>query len=288
MAVYISSFPSGNAWLSYITANFLPSNGWFAVKNSESEKILQIPAGGNIAMSVSGDELLLTAFEYQTLGLSVVEQSAFSGLPGLTLPSGPVDTWTILNERRLIAVLRSNGVYHSAYLGLIDAFGSTRTYPFPCFVGGSSGGSAFPYFGGGSQKCPKVCVPDGTWQLVGGEYGAGLSSFASFDYSKKCAYVFPFDGKNKRLGTDLDGGITLHRALVVSDKFERSVQFQNPNMYAEGVPYADDGQWLGYLDGVFACPATLTAGSVFEIEDVQYLVVRNLGVAGELFAVELA
>lgn len=288
MAVHISTYSSAQLWLSYITAYFLPSNGWFAVKDTESEKIFQIPSGGNIAMSVSGNELLLTAFEHQTLGLNVLEQSPFSGLPGLMLPAGPVDTWTILNERRVIFVLRSNGVYYSAYMGLIEAFGSARTYSFPCFVGGSSGGSAFPYFAGGAQKCPKVCVPDGAWQAVGGAYGAGLSSFASFDYSRKCAYVFPFDGKNKRIGLDLDGGITLFRAMVVSDKFEGSTQFNNPNMYFEGLPYADDGQWLGYLDGVFACPVGLTAGSVFTIGADQYLVVRNLGVAGELFAVGLS
>lgn len=288
MAAHISTYSSAQLWLSYITAYFLPSNGWFAVKDTESEKIFQIPSGGNIGMALSGSELLLTAFEHQTLGLNVVEQSPFSGLPGLMLPAGPVDTWTILNARRVIFILRSNGVYYSAYLGLIEAFGSARTYSFPCFVGGSSGGSAFPYFAGGAEKCPKVCVPDGTWQAVGGEYGAGFSSFASFDYSRKCAYVFPFDGKNKRIGSDLDGGITLFRALVVSDKFTGSTQFQNPNMYVEGEPYADDGQWLGYLDGVFACPVGLTAGSVFVVDGADFLVVQNLGVAGELFAVGLS
>lgn len=288
MPVHIATYPSGHAWLSHITAYILPSNSWFAVKNTESEKIFQIPFGGNVGMIVSGDELRLTGFEHQVHGLDVAGQSPFSGLPGLLLPEGPVDTWTVVNRRRVIAVLRSNGVYQSVYFGLIESFGSVRTYPFPCFIGGSAGGSSFPYFAGGADECPKVCCPDGSWQMLGGEHGEGLTSFPSFDYMRKCGYVFPFDGKNKRIGRDLDGGISLFRALVVSDKFEGSVRFHNPNMYIDGVPYADDGQWLGYLDGVYACPAGLVPGSTFKVGAVDYLVVQNLGVSSELFALELS
>jgi len=291
MSVYISSHTSGHAWLSDIAANLLPSNNWFAVKNAEFEKLFQIPAGGYIGLVTVGNELKLTAFEIYSPQLGIIEQSPFPGLPGLALPTGPVNAWTVINDRRICAVLRSNGVYYSFYAGLLKAFGSVRTYPFPAFVGGSLGGSAFPFMAGGSDLCPKVCVPDGTFQVVGGDQGLGLSSFATFDRSKLVSYVHPFDGKFKRIGRNLDGSVTLYRALVVSSAFAGSVRIPVSGEWIgidDDRDRADDGQWLGYLDGVFACPVGLVPGSVFSVAGVDYLAVQNLGVAGELFALELS
>lgn len=288
MPVTHTTYPSAQAWLSDLTNNILPSNSWFVAKLTPNEAVFSCPAGGYVALINNGNTLNITAFRNYDPDVVVAEQSPFPGLPGIMLTDEPVETWTLINRRRVIVILRANNQWYSAYFGLLIPFGSTKTYPFPAFVGGSLAGSGFPFMAGGEGLCPKVCVPDGAWQVVGGEQGEGLGSILSFDYRKAVAYVHPFDGKNQRLGFNLDGSISLFRAMVVSAAFSGSALLPISGEWAgidDDYDTADDGQWLGYLDGVYACPVGLAPGTVFDVGGVDHLVV---GEPGRVFAVALS
>lgn len=51
---------------------------------------------------------------------------------------------------------------------------------------------------------------------------------------------------------------------------------------------ADDGKWLGYLDGVYAVSQGRAAGSVIEVDGVDYLIVPNVSKTSETYALRLA
>ncbi|WP_243055351.1 hypothetical protein [Pseudomonas sp. BP01] len=290
MAFVHSTHASGADYLSALAVSILPSNNWVAVKSSDSEIVFRLPhAQGYIAFIVAGDVCEIQAFQEYEPAVSAKQQAAGYNtayspfLPRFRVPAGAVEVWTLVSSRRVAAVIKSGDVWHSFYAGLMLPFGTNKTYPFPCFIGGSGQignatyESAYPFFSGGDSYCPKVVLPDGQWQKVGGNAG-GTSSFYSFPYSYAYSYVWPFDGKFQKLGSKLDGSAMLYQALVCSSGRVDAADALN----------ADDGKWLGYLDGVFAVSQGRAAGSVIEVDGVDYLVVPNVSKVSETYALRLS
>lgn len=290
MTVAISSYASGADWLTSLCTDLLPSNSWSVVRDTSFEKVFGLPGGaGFVAFVIGGGVVEVQAFKdfdpdqpvaLQTGGFSYA-YSPF--LPRFVLPAGEVRVWTLVNSRRLCGVIKSGTSYYSYYAGLILPFGSNRVYPFPCFIGGSGelGGSkesAYPFMSGGNQYCPKVCLPGGGWQIVGGNSGGSSSFTNEFPYSYSYSFVHPFDGKYHRLKGKIDGGAVVYPALVVSSGRSSDTDTLN----------ADDGVWLGYLDGVFAIPQGRAAESVIEIDGVYYLVVPNVSKSTETYGLRLS
>lgn len=289
MTVAISNYASGAAWLSSLCADILPSNQWSVVRDTSSEKIFGLPGGqGFVAFVIGAGVVEIQAFPVFDPDKPVATQSggfsyAYSPyLPRFVLPAGEVKVWTLVNSRRLCAVIKTGSVFYSFYAGLILPFGSNKVYPFPCFIGGSGelGGSkesAYPFMSGGNQYCPKVCLPTGAWQIVGGNSGGSSSFTSEYPYSYSYSFIHPFDGKYHRLRGKIDGGAVVYPSLVVSSGRASDTDTLN----------ADDGMWLGYLDGVYAIPQGRVAESVIEVEGVDYLVVPNVSKASETYGLRL-
>lgn len=290
MTVAIQTYASGAAWLSSLCADILPSNSWSVVRDTSSEKVFGLPGGaGFVAFVIGAGIVEVQAFQVFDPDQPVASQSGgFSYsyspfLPRVVLPSGSVKVWTVVNSRRLCGVIKTASTYYSFYAGLILPFGSNRVYPFPCFIGGSGeiGGSkesAYPFMSGGNQYCPKVCLPTGAWQIVGGNSGGSSSFTSEFPYSYSYSFVHPFDGKFHRLRAKIDGGAVVYPSLVVSSGRSSDTDVLN----------ADDGVWLGYLDGVFAIPQGRVAESVIAVDGVDYLVVPNVSKLTETYGLRLS
>lgn len=290
MTVSIQTYATGSEWLTSLCTDLLPSNSWSVVRDTSSEKVFGLPGGqGFVAFVVGGGVIEVQAFKDFDPGKPVAAQVggfsyAYSPfLPRFVLPAGEVKVWTLVNSRRLCGVIKTGATYHSFYAGLILPFGSNKVYPFPCFIGGSGeiGGSkesAYPFMSGGNQYCPKVCLPGGSWQIVGGNSGGSSSFTGEFPYSYSYSFIHPFDGKFHRLRSKIDGGAVVYPALVVSSGRSSDTDTLN----------ADNGQWLGYLDGVVAIPQGRAAESVIVIDGVDYLVVPNVGKASETYGLRLA
>lgn len=289
MTVAIQTYASGSDWLTHLCTDILPSNGWAVVRDTSSEKVFGLPgSAGFVAFVIGAGVVEIQAFKdfdpdqpvsAQVGGFSYA-YSPF--LPRFVLPAGPVKVWTLVNSRRLCGVIKSGTSYYSFYAGLILPFGSNRVYPFPCFIGGSGelGGSkesAYPFMSGGNQFCPKVCLPSGAWQIVGGNSGGSSSFTNEFPYSYSYSFVHPFDGKFHRLRSRIDGSAVVYPALVVSSGRSSDTDTLN----------ADDGKWLGYLDGVSAIPQGRVAESLIEIDGMDYLVVPNVSKASETYGLRL-
>ncbi len=290
MALVHSIYSSGADYLSALAASILPSNNWVVVKNSDSEQVFRLPHDqGYIAFILAGDICEIQAFQSYDPAVSAKLQSGgYSStykpfLPRFRVPIGSVEVWTVVSSRRVAAVIKSGDAWYSLYAGLMLPFGSNKVYPFPCFIGGSGEvgrvtyESAYPFFSGGDNYCPKVVLPDNKWQKVGGNAG-GTSSFSSFPYSYANSYIWPFDGKFQRLGSKLDGGAMLYQALVCSSGRVDAADALN----------ADEGKWLGYLDGVFAVSQARVAGSVIQVDGVDFLVVPNVAKNSETYALRLS
>jgi hypothetical protein len=292
MTANITTYPSGVEYLADLFGALLPSKGWVCVRDLEGEKVFELPHGlGFVAFLVAGDVVRVSGFPVFDSSKSVEGQAGayVSSLPRFVVPAGAVDCWTVVGDRRVAGVVRSGSVYYSFYAGLIECFGSTRQYPFPCFLGGSGDvdglyKSAYPFHGGGALHCPKVCCPDGSWQLVGGQ---SVVSYSSFDASQHVSYVFPFNARFRSLGPKVDGSHLLFPALVVSSYFDGSASRDNAPI-GSGERYADDGQWLGYLEGVFVTTQGLPPGSMLAVEGVDYLVVPNVDRASETYLLRLS
>ncbi|MBJ2240582.1 hypothetical protein [Pseudomonas sp. MF6768] len=290
MTVAISNFASGAEWLSSLCADILPSNNWTVVRDTSSEKVFGLPGGaGFVAFVIGAGVVEIQAFPVFDPDQPVSAQVggfryAYSPyLPRFVLPSGPVKVWTLVNSRRFCGVITAGSAYYSFYAGLILPFGSNRVYPFPCFIGGSGelGGSkesAYPFMSGGNQFSPKVCLPSGAWQIVGGNSGGSSSFTNEFPYSYSYSFVHPFDGKFHRLRSKIDGGAVVYPSLVVSSGRSSDTDAQN----------ADDGVWLGYLDGVVAIPQGRAAESVISVDGLDYLVVPNVSKAPETYGLRLS
>ena len=289
MAYLHSTYASGADYLSVLAASILPSNNWVVVKDIASEKVFRLPHGqGYIAFIVTGDVCEIQSFQvYDPAAPTKLQVRGYSNtytpfLPRVKIPAGAVEVWTVVNSRRVAAVIKSGDAWYSLYAGLMLPFGSSKVYPFPCFIGGSGEvgnvtyESAYPFFSGGQNFCPKVVLPDGKWQIVGGNAG-GTSSFYSFPYSYAYSYIWPFDGKFQRLGNKLDGSAVLYQALVCGSGRIDAADDLN----------SDDGKWLGNLDGVFAVSQGMEAGSVIQVDDVDYLVVPNVSKTSETYALRL-
>ncbi|UUC20555.1 hypothetical protein NOV18_08760 [Pseudomonas asiatica] len=290
MAFVHSTYSSGADYLSALAVSILPSNDWVAVKNSDGEIVFRLPHGqGYVAFIVAGNVCEIQAFQdYDPTVSTKLQAGGYSTayspfLPRVSVPAGPVEVWTVVSSRRVAAVIKSRDAWYSLYAGLLLPFGSNRAYSFPCFIGGSGQignstyESAYPFFSGGDSYCPKVVLPNGAWQKVGGNAG-GTSSFFSFPYSYPYSYIWPFDGKFQRLGSKLDGSAMLYSALVCSSGRVDAADALN----------ADDGKWLGYLDGVYAVSQGRAAGSVIEVDGVDYLVVPNVSKISETYALRLS
>lgn len=290
MAFVHSTHASGADYLSALAVSILPSNGWGIIKNSGGEMVFRLPHGqGYIALLVAGDICEIQAFQnYDPAVSAKLQTGGYSTaytpfLPRVRIPAGSVEVWTVVSSRRIAAVIKSGDTWYSFYAGLMLPFGSNKVYPFPCFIGGSGQignatyESAYPFFSGGDGYCPKVVLPSGVWQKVGGNAG-GTSSFYSFPYSYAYSYIWPFDGKFQRLGSKLDGTAMLYQALVCSSGRVDAADALN----------ADDGKWLGYLDGVYAVSQGRAAGSVIEVDGVDYLIVPNVSKASETYALRLS
>lgn len=290
MTVAISNYASGADWLSSLCADILPSNNWTVVRNTSFEKVFGLPGDqGFVAFVISAGIVEVQAFQVFDPDQPVASQSGgFSYsyspfLPRFVLPAGPVKVWTLVNSRRLCGVIKSGTSYYSFYAGLILPFGSNKVYSFPCFIGGSGelGGakeSAYPFMSGGNQFSPKVCLPTGAWQIVGGNSGGSSSFTSEFPYSYSYSFIHPFDGKYHRLRSKIDGGAVVYPCLVVSSGRSSDNDALN----------ADDGHWLGYLDGVFAIPQGRAAESVIDVDGTYYLVVPNVAKAKETYGLRLS
>ncbi|MGR6496965.1 hypothetical protein IYR97_08160 [Pseudomonas fulva] len=290
MTVAISTYASGADWLTSLCTDLLPSNDWAVVRDTSSEKIFGLPGGaGFVAFVIGGGSVEIQAFPVFDPDQPVAAQAggftyAYSPfLPRFVLPIGEVKVWTLVNSRRLCGVIRSGSSYYSFYAGLILPFGSNKVYPFPCFIGGSGelGGSkqsAYPFMSGGNQYCPKVCLPGDDWQIVGGNSGGNSSFTNEFPYSYSYGFIHPFDGKFHRLRSKIDGGAVVYPALVVSSGRTSDTDLLN----------ADDGMWLGYLDGVFAIPQGRAAESIIAVDGLDYLVVPNVSKSTETYGLRLS
>ncbi len=292
MTANITTYPSGVEYLADLFGVLLPSKGWVCVRDLEGEKVFELPFwGGFVAFLIAGDVVRVSGFPSFDSSKSVEGQAGayVSSLPRFVVPAGAVDCWTVVSDRRVAGVIRSGSVYYSFYVGLIESFGSSRHYPFPCFLGGSGDvdglyKSAYPFHGGGALYCPKVCCPDGSWQLVGGR---SVVSYTSFDATENAAYIFPFNARFRSLGTLVDESHLLFPALVVSSYFDGSSSRDNAPI-GSGEVYADDGQWLGYLEGVFITDQGLDPGSVLVVDGVDYLVVPNVDRVSETYLLRLS
>jgi len=131
---------------------------------------------------------------------------------------------------------------------------------------------------GGNQFSPKVCLPTGAWQVVGGNSGGSSSFTNEFPYSYSYGFIHPFDGKFHRLRSKIDGSAVVYPSLVVSSGRSSDTDVLN----------ADDGVWLGYLDGVVAIPQGRAAESLIAVDGVDYLVVPNVSKATETYGLRLA
>lgn len=290
MTVAISNYATGSEWLSSLCADILPSNNWTVVRDTFSEKVFGLPGDqGFVAFVIGAGVVEIQAFPVfdpdQPVSAQVGGFSyAYSPfLPRFVLPAGPVKVWTLVNSRRLCGVIKAGSAYYSFYAGLILPFGSNRVYPFPCFIGGSGelGGSkesAYPFMSGGNQFSPKVCLPGGGWQIVGGNSGGNSSFTNEFPYSYSYSFIHPFDGKYHRLRGKIDGGAVVYPALVVSSGRSSDTDTLN----------ADDGVWLGYLDGVYAIPQGRAVESLIAVDGVDYLVVPNVAKPSETYGLRLA
>lgn len=290
MTIAISNYATGADWLSSLCADILPSNNWTVVRNTSFEKVFGLPGDqGFVAFVISAGIVEVQAFQVFDPDQPVASQSGgFSYsyspfLPRFVLPAGPVKVWTLVNSRRLCGVIKSGTSYYSFYAGLILPFGSNKVYSFPCFIGGSGelGGakeSAYPFMSGGNQFSPKVCLPTGAWQIVGGNSGGSSSFTSEFPYSYSYSFIHPFDGKYHRLRSKIDGGAVVYPCLVVSSGRSSDNDALN----------ADDGHWLGYLDGVFAIPQGRAAESVIDVDGTYYLVVPNVAKAKETYGLRLS
>ena len=290
MTVAISNYATGAEWLTSLCADILPSNNWTVVRDTSTEKVFGLPGDqGFVAFVIGAGVVEVQAFPVFDPGQPVSGQAggfsyAYSPyLPRFVLPAGPVKVWTLVNSRRFCGVIKAGSAYYSFYAGLILPFGSNRVYPFPCFIGGSGelGGSkesAYPFMSGGNQFSPKVCLPSGAWQIVGGNSGGSSSLTNEFPYSYSYSFVHPFDGKFHRLRSKIDGGAVVYPSLVVSSGRSSDTDAQN----------ADDGVWLGYLDGVVAIPQGRAAESVISVDGLDYLVVPNVSKASETYGLRLS
>lgn len=290
MTVAISNHASGADWLTSLCTDLLPSNSWSVVRDTFSEKVFGLPGDqGFVAFVIGAGVVEIQAFPVfdpdQPVSAQVGGFSyAYSPfLPRFVLPAGPVKVWTLVNSRRLCGVIKAGSAYYSFYAGLILPFGSNRVYPFPCFIGGSGelGGSkesAYPFMSGGNQFSPKVCLPGGGWQIVGGNSGGNSSFTNEFPYSYSYSFIHPFDGKYHRLMGKIDGGAVVYPALVVSSGRSSDTDTLN----------ADDGVWLGYLDGVYAIPQGRAVESLIAVDGVDYLVVPNVAKPSETYGLRLA
>lgn len=290
MTVAIQTYATGAEWLTSLCADILPSNNWTVVRDTSTEKVFGLPGDqGFVAFVIGAGVVEVQAFPVFDPGQPVSGQAggfsyAYSPyLPRFVLPAGPVKVWTLVNWRRFCGVIKAGSAYYSFYAGLILPFGSNRVYPFPCFIGGSGelGGSkesAYPFMSGGNQFSPKVCLPSGAWQIVGGNSGGSSSFTNEFPYSYSYSFVHPFDGKFHRLRSKIDGGAVVYPSLVVSSGRSSDTDAQN----------ADDGVWLGYLDGVVAIPQGRAAESVISVDGLDYLVVPNVSKAPETYGLRLS
>ena len=72
-------------------------------------------------------------------GMSPGEDSLSAGKGSYILASSnPFDFWVYATARRIIVVINVAGNYQSAYLGLLDPFGTDTEIPYPMFICGSS------------------------------------------------------------------------------------------------------------------------------------------------------
>ncbi|WP_017905311.1 hypothetical protein [Pseudomonas asplenii] len=263
--------------------SFAETVGWTVVRNTSSEKILQIPSGGYVGLIVSGVNVEFQMFRvYDSTRaiadqLGVIATSSSSLLPRLTLHNQAFKVWLTVSDRRICGVCRISNTYHSFYLGYLLPFAPTDVYQFPGFVGANGDGTTWStttdgvqsfVFGRTSGRPSRVCLPTASWQSVKmGSVG---------NYAIDFAYVWPFDNDISSLGKTIAGDHVLYPAFVVSSKLS-----------AEAT--ADDGIWLGYLDGIYAISNDgTTSETVVTVDGVNYLVIPNVFRASENFALRLS
>ncbi|KJZ67242.1 hypothetical protein [Pseudomonas fluorescens] len=289
MALYTFTATDQNDFVSKLLARAV-GEGWTLVRDTAVEKVLKIPAVGYLALLIDGVNVEFQAFRLYDAARAIADQIGSLPTPvgGLKLPRIPLhnqafQVWLSVSERRLAGVCRISNTYHSFYAGLILPFAPTDQYPFPCYVGGSgdaelwsstsSSASAYPFYGGQSRP-GRVCLPGGGWQEVSrSDSGDSLDFKPSYLYER--AYVWPFDGGLANLGKTLAGEHVIYNAMIVS------------STPAAGLA-PDDGMWLGYLDGIFACSNVgASAESVITIDSIQYLLVPNVFRGSQYYAFRL-
>lgn len=248
------------------------AEGWEVVRNTTTEKVLKIPAGGYVAIILNGMHLRFQAFrQYDPERVLIDQMGAMERddyLPKLPLHNQPFLSWVNISERRICGLVRISNTYHSFYLGLLTPFAPTSHYPFPCFAGGTAvelwgdTNSALSYmYSRGGNAGARVQLPAGGWQDV--------NNASSSDF------VWPFERSVARLGTALDGSYVLYPAMVVSGKLVEGMQ-------------EDQGMWLGYLEGIYAVSQVgLAAETIITVDSVDYLIVPNVFRGEQTYALRL-
>lgn len=267
------------------------SEGWVVESDLPVSKVLKIPAGGYVALLIDGVNVEFQAFRSFDPARGIGDQIGAIKTPtgGYKLPRVPLhnqafECWVSVSERRLAGVCRISNTYHSFYLGLLLPFANTDSYPFPCFAGGSGDAElwsstdpqtcAYPWYGG-TDRPSRVCLPGGGWQAIAKSGGSETLDFTPV-YSDDYAYTWPFDGGVGGLGKTLAGDHVLYNAMIVSGS----------PATGEGT---DDGQWLGYLDGIFACSNSgSSAESTITIDSIPYLLIPNVFRGSQYYAFRLA
>lgn len=290
MALYTFTASNQTDFVTKLLANVV-AEGWVIESDSATAKVLRVPAGGYVALLIDGVNVEMQAFRSFDPGRGIGDQIGAIKTPvgGYKLPRVPLhnqafQVWLSVSERRLAGVCRISNSYHSFYLGLLLPFSNTESYPFPCFAGGSGDAElwsstavqacAYPWYGGTSRPS-QVCLPGGGWQAVAKSGGSDTLDFKP-TYSTDYAYTWPFDGGVGGLGKTLAGDHVIYNAMIVSG---------SPAV-GEGT---DDGLWLGYLDGIFACSnAGASAESIITIDSIQYLLVPNVFRGSQYYAFRLA
>jgi len=183
--------------------------------------------------------------------------------PQMPLYQNAIDYWFVANNRRFIVIAKVSTVFTSMYGGFILPYATPREYPYPIFIGATTGVQNFRFskdnYSVGGFYDPSIGAAyirhfDGSW-LNCGNYKdiAGNKT-----RSPGAAYIWPYrSGYHGGIINNIDGSYTLLPCVVLSR--------------------LNDGNVYGELDGVFACSGFAnSAENTVTINSVTYVVIQTV------------
>lgn len=240
--------------------------------------------------------------------------NSLSRPPRTFLAHSPMQYWMVANGRRFVVVIKISTIYQAMYGGFFLPYGSPTQYPYPMFVGGSTGFDAvtanyrvdswredaqlsynhfvFPLSDtnvASWRDSPAMMLrPEGTW--LGGTYDqeGTVNSFSPFLIGPRapCWYLateIPFDTRGTEYETaSFRFGSEAVRAKVMTG-LNGEIPLTPATLFRANRTPSPEPATFGVLDGVYiAAGVGNFAENIVTIGGINHLVVPNVMRTGTL------